>query len=100
MQGVFAGTCGTDLDHGVAVVGYGETSEGLKYWIVKNSWGSDWGDGGYIKMQRTEKKAEGMCGINMMASYPLKSNPNPSPKRIDLLIRQPLGRKSGQSHAS
>lgn len=100
MQGVFAGTCGTDLDHGVAVVGYGETSEGLKYWIVKNSWGSDWGDGGYIKMQRTEKKAEGMCGINMMASYPLKSNPNPSPKRIDLLIRQPLGRKSGHSHAS
>ncbi|XXG89016.1 hypothetical protein AAC387_Pa12g1120 [Persea americana] len=100
LKGVFTGTCGTDLDHGVAVVGYDETREGIKYWIVKNSWGLEWGDGGYIKIQRNEKKTEGLCGINMMASYPLKSNHNPSPKTNDLLIRQPLGRKSGQSHAS
>lgn len=98
MQGVFTGTCGTYLDHGVAVVGYEETSEGIKYWIVKNSWGSDWGENGYIRIQRRE--AEGLCGINMMASYPLKSTPNPSRKTNDLLIHQSLGRKSGQSYES
>ncbi|KAF8399855.1 hypothetical protein HHK36_015726 [Tetracentron sinense] len=96
-KGVFSGTCGTNLDHGVAIVGYGETSKGVKYWIVKNSWGSDWGENGYIMMKRIEAK-EGLCGVNMMASYPVKVTPNPSPvRRDDPLIRLSLGRKSRQS---
>nr|DAD30667.1 TPA_asm: hypothetical protein HUJ06_009518 [Nelumbo nucifera] len=93
-KGVFSGACGTDLDHGVAVVGYGETRNGVKYWIVKNSWGSDWGEKGYIKMKMSEAK-EGLCGINMMPSYPVKFTPNPSAaKTSDPLIHQPLGRNS------
>jgi len=56
--------CGTNLDHGVLVVGY--TPD---YWIVKNSWGSSWGDNGYINIARDGSK-NGMCGILMEPSFP------------------------------
>ncbi|XVF44682.1 hypothetical protein PTKIN_Ptkin02bG0143800 [Pterospermum kingtungense] len=71
--GVFNGKCGTQLDHGVAAVGYG-TSKGLDYIIVKNSWGPGWGEKGYIRMKGNTGKPEGLCGINKMASYPTKKN--------------------------
>ncbi|PIA51392.1 hypothetical protein AQUCO_01100309v1 [Aquilegia coerulea] len=92
-RGVFSGTCGTNLDHGVAIVGYGETNEGVKYWLVKNSWGLDWGESGYIRMQRDEAQ-EGICGINKMASYPVKLANNLSSKTSNSLIQLSLGRKS------
>ncbi|XP_057506603.1 senescence-specific cysteine protease SAG39-like [Actinidia eriantha] len=69
-SGVFTGDCGTDLDHGVAAVGYGTSDDGTKYWLVKNSWGIGWGEQGYIRMQRDIGAKEGLCGIAMQASYP------------------------------
>jgi len=66
-SGVVTGTaCGTNLNHGVLAVGY-ETS-GTPYYRVKNSWGTGWGDQGYIKIGITE--GAGVCGIQKMSSYP------------------------------
>ncbi|XP_021506129.1 procathepsin L-like [Meriones unguiculatus] len=58
----------TSLDHAVLVVGYGEESDGRKYWLVKNSWGENWGLNGYIKMA---KDRDNNCGIATFAVYPI-----------------------------
>jgi len=69
-SGVFSGTCGTNLDHGVLAVGFG-TAGGKAYWKVKNSWGSSWGDKGYIQLAKDISSKSGQCGIAKQASYPI-----------------------------
>lgn len=62
--------CLRSLDHGVLLVGYG--SEGYApirfknkpYWIIKNSWGPNWGDHGYYKIC----KGRNICGVDSMVS--------------------------------
>jgi C1A family cysteine protease len=73
-------SCCKELDHGVLVVGYGEEDD-VPYWLVKNSWGASWGENGYFRLKRNVGK-EGMCGIAMAPSYPLKTSPNPKPDSI------------------
>jgi len=63
--GVLYVPCGTTLDHGVLLVGYGvETDilgQQMPYWTIKNSWGSSWGESGYIYIER----GTGLCGVNL-----------------------------------
>ncbi len=70
-SGVLTGdSCGTNLDHGVLIVGYG-VENNIEYWLVKNSWGPSWGDQGYIKIERSDSTDDpGVCGIAMQPSYP------------------------------
>jgi cathepsin L len=73
--------CGTQLDHGVLATGYGELT-GKPYWIVKNSWGADWGVGGYILLERGSAPGKpGTCGIAVQPSYPTGATLAPSSAR-------------------
>jgi C1A family cysteine protease len=76
-SGVFTGTCGTNLDHGVLLIGYG-TMNGLDYYIMKNSWDVTWGSQGFMYMARGLDSSgkpynggKGQCGLLMQGVYPV-----------------------------
>ena len=67
--GVITSTsCGTNLDHGVLVVGY-DTTANPPYWKVKNSWGTWWGESGYVNIEMVD--GQGICGIQMDPVQPV-----------------------------
>jgi cathepsin F len=66
-KGIFKGckSDGSQLNHAVLAVGYGhDAASGKDYWTVKNSWGAQWGEDGYFRIER----GVGACGINTEAT--------------------------------
>jgi len=61
--------CGTNLDHAVEIVGYG-SENGIDYWKVRNSWGTSWGESGYVRIQRSSSTNDaGVCGVSVEPSF-------------------------------
>jgi hypothetical protein len=69
-SGIFDMQCVKPLDHSVLVVGYG-AQDGKDFWKIKNSWGTGWGEGGYIRFAKGEavKEKEGQCGLLTMPAF-------------------------------
>ena len=68
-SGIFsdAAACGTSTDHATLVVGYG-SEDGQEYWIMKNSWGTVWGEAGYMRLAIQD--GEGVCAIQSAPYWP------------------------------
>jgi len=69
-------TCSQNIDHAVTLVGYG-TDDGQDYWLVKNSWGTSWGENGYFKAARGTGGCSTAC-ITFMASWGYSTTVDPS----------------------
>ena len=81
--------CGDDLNHAVTVVGYNEDDPSNPYWIMRNSWGEDWGDKGYAYIKIVP--GEGVCGIQMEPTYPNVYLLKKSASRICYVVLSILG---------
>jgi len=66
-EGIFDGGNATnpELDHLVQLVGYGTSTDGKPYWLVRNSWTPEWGEGGYIRLARTPPGQDPDCGVDV-----------------------------------
>jgi hypothetical protein len=65
--------CGTQLDHAITAIGYGTTGK-VDYFIIRNSWGGNWGEGGYINIAAVPGKSVGICGIQQQSYWPTMKN--------------------------
>ncbi|EGG18656.1 hypothetical protein DFA_04151 [Cavenderia fasciculata] len=83
-KGIFSGIfgiCGKNLDHGILIVGYGQqtTEFGTElFWIIKNSWSTDWGLSGFMLI----KRGTGECGINLAVTSAYVDTPPSSKKKL------------------
>jgi len=58
------------MDHAVTMIGYG-SENGVDYWIIKNSWGTAWGENGFVRIARDDSGTDkGVCGLLQYSVQP------------------------------
>lgn len=60
-----------NLDHEILIIGYRITLDGIKYWILNDSLGEEWGENGYVNKQRGVKSVQEISGMIMNIWYPI-----------------------------
>eukprot|EP01035_Chromulina_nebulosa_P017166 gene17166-22681_t len=75
--------CCIDQNHAVLIVGYGyDSTTSQEYFILQNSWGTNWGESGYMRIARTSSGNPGICGFDLMPSYPVVPAVDPWPSQL------------------
>jgi C1A family cysteine protease len=99
--GIFdGGSCETPIDHAMVVVGYG-SEDGRDYWLVKNSWNTEFGEEGYMKFPRDASKLGfGYASIAHEPAFPIKTSPNPPTPAMQQRLQRALGRGAGAATAA
>jgi len=69
-SGIYDGDCASDVNHGMTAVGYG-SENGVSYVIVRNSWGTSWGEDGYVRIILDKSSVGGKCQVYAWSSYPV-----------------------------
>ena len=92
--GIYDGPCGTDLNHMVTIVGYG-IENNVSYWIIRNSWGRNWGEEGYMRIRRSVGgSGSGVCGINSVLAFPLYCGWNAECKNMNEAMKRSMAVKA------
>ncbi|XP_020087908.1 fruit bromelain-like [Ananas comosus] len=77
--GIYKGPCGVMINHAITVIGYGaDNSTGDKYWIIKNSWGTNWGENGFMRLEKDVASKSGLCGLTKQLVYPTITSTAPT----------------------
>jgi C1A family cysteine protease len=67
--GIINGNCGDSINHAVLAVGFGTTTDGTDYYVVKNSWGTMWGEQGFARIAAVP--GDGVCKIQLIDAAPI-----------------------------